>query len=117
MFLSAVCDQVDGCNLACMEAVARCCQLAEKTKGSMRTEGLEYYIGRDQGGATRRGIAAAPGLARHATDQLAKEVEIAKQRRKFREELAAKRGEGSRNNNKHKGEDKDKPNKENSPAG
>eukprot|EP00959_Pyramimonas_sp_CCMP1952_P395536 8287853-Pyramimonas_sp.AAC.1 len=64
-----------------MEVVARCYQLVEETKGPMRAEGLEYYIGRDQGGATRRGIATAPGLARHATDQLAKEAEVAKHRR------------------------------------
>ena len=74
----------------------------------MRTEGLEYYIGWDQGGATRRGIAMAPGLARHATDLLAKEVEIAKQRRQFREEQAAKRGDGSNTNNNNKNKDKDK---------
>eukprot|EP00959_Pyramimonas_sp_CCMP1952_P462041 9482594-Pyramimonas_sp.AAC.1 len=80
MFLSAVCDQVDGSNLARMQVVATCYQLVEGTKGSMRTEGLDYYIGRDQGGATRRGIAMALGLARHATDQLAKELDIAKQR-------------------------------------
>ncbi|CAK0875128.1 unnamed protein product, partial [Prorocentrum cordatum] len=117
MFWSAVYDQVDGSNLACMEVVARCYQLVGEAKGPMRTEGLEYYTGRDQGGATRRGIAAAPGLARHATDTLSKEVEIAKQRRKFRGEQAAKRGEGSHNNSKHKGKDKDKPNKDSSPTG
>eukprot|EP00959_Pyramimonas_sp_CCMP1952_P154273 3227747-Pyramimonas_sp.AAC.1 len=100
-----------------MEMVARCYQLVEETKGSMRTEGLEYYIGRDQGGATRRGIAMAQGLARHATDQLAKKVEIAKQRRNFREGQAAKRGEGSHNNNKNNGKDKDEANKDSSPAG
>ena len=84
----------------------------------MRTEGLEYYIGRDQGGATRRGIAMAPGLARHATDQLAKEVEIAKQRRKFREEQAAKRGDGTNTNNKNNNKDKDKnKDKDSSPPG
>ncbi|CAK0831168.1 unnamed protein product, partial [Prorocentrum cordatum] len=106
MFLSVVYDQVDGSNLACMEVAARCYQLVEETKGSMRTEGLEYYVGRDQGGATRRGIAMAPALARHATDLLAKEVEIAKQRRKFREEQAAKRGGGSNSNNNNKNKDK-----------
>eukprot|EP00959_Pyramimonas_sp_CCMP1952_P344126 7207645-Pyramimonas_sp.AAC.1 len=46
----------------------------------------------------------APGLARRATDQLAKEVEIAKQRRMSREEQAAKRGEGSHNDNKKQGQ-------------
>ena len=75
------------------EAVARACQLVEGTKGSIRTEGLEYSIGRDQRGAIRRGIARAPALARHATDQLTKEVEIAKQRQKFREEQAAQLGD------------------------
>eukprot|EP00959_Pyramimonas_sp_CCMP1952_P079306 1657242-Pyramimonas_sp.AAC.1 len=85
-----------------MEVVARCYQLVAETKGSMRTEGLECYIGREQGGATRRGIAMAPAIARHATDQLAKEAEIAKQRRKLREEQAAKRGDGSNSNNSGK---------------
>ena len=37
-------------------------------------------------------MALAPSLARYATDMLAKETEIAKQRRKAREEKAALKG-------------------------
>ncbi|CAK0822777.1 unnamed protein product [Prorocentrum cordatum] len=89
-------DQVDGSNLACMEVVARTYQLAEETMGSMKVEGVEHNIGRSNQSA-RRGVAVAPGLAKCATEQLAKETEIQKQRRKAREEKSAssgKRGQG-----------------------
>ena len=85
-------DQVDAGNLAGVEVIARAYQLLEETSGMMKIEGLEHYVGRARGGATRRGIALAPGMARYATEQLAKETEITKQRRKARDEKAAKGG-------------------------
>ncbi|CAK0881076.1 unnamed protein product [Prorocentrum cordatum] len=74
-------DQVDGSNLACVEVVARAYQLVEETMGGMKVGGVEHYIGRSNQSA-RRGVAVAPGLAKCATEQLAKETEIQKQRRK-----------------------------------
>ena len=90
--LFATYDQVDATNLAGVEVLSRAYQLVEETSGAMKIEGLEHYVGRAGGGATRRGIALAPGMARYATDQLAKETEIAKQRRKAREERAGAPG-------------------------
>ena len=84
-------DQVDGSNLASMEVVSGAYQLIEETMGSMKIEGVEHYIGRQKQSA-RRGVAMAPGVAKYATDQLAKETEIQKQRRKAREEKTAQAG-------------------------
>ncbi|CAK0879805.1 unnamed protein product, partial [Prorocentrum cordatum] len=84
-------DQVDGSNLASMEVVSRAYQLIEETMGSMKIEGVEHYIGRQKQSA-RRGVAMAPGVAKYATDQLAKETDIQKQRRKAREEKSAQSG-------------------------
>eukprot|EP00959_Pyramimonas_sp_CCMP1952_P012581 265717-Pyramimonas_sp.AAC.1 len=81
-------DQVDGSNLACMEVAPRAYQLIEKTMGGMKIEGVEHCIGRQKQSA-RRGVAMSPGVAKYATDQLAKETEIQKQRRKAREEKTA----------------------------
>ena len=85
-------DQLDGSNLACMEVVARMYQMIEETGGSMKMEGFEHFIGRDKTGGMRRGIALAPSLAEHTTKKLTAEVEILKQRRKAREEVAAAKG-------------------------
>ncbi|CAK0790967.1 unnamed protein product, partial [Prorocentrum cordatum] len=84
-------DQVDGSNLASMEVVSRAYQLIEEAMGSMKIQGVEHYIGRQKQSA-RRGVAMAPGVAKYATDQLAKETEIQKQRRKAREEKSAQSG-------------------------
>eukprot|EP00959_Pyramimonas_sp_CCMP1952_P172785 3610624-Pyramimonas_sp.AAC.1 len=59
--------------------------------GSMKIEGVEHYIGLSKQSA-RRGVAMAPGVAKHATDQLAKETDIQKQKRKAREEKTAQSG-------------------------
>ena len=83
-------DQVDASNMASMEVVCRAYQLIEETGGSMQMEGLEHYVGRDVHGAgLRRGIALAPSLAAHATEQQSKQTGILKERRKAREEKAA----------------------------
>ena len=56
----------------------------------MQMECLEHYAGRDVHGAgLRRGIALAPSLAAHATEQQSKQTGILKERRKAREEKAA----------------------------
>ncbi|CAK0857167.1 unnamed protein product, partial [Prorocentrum cordatum] len=84
-------DQVDGSYLASMEVASRAHQLIEETMGSMKIEGVEHYIGLSKQSA-RRGVAMAPGVAKHATDQLAKETDIQKQKRKAREEKTAQSG-------------------------
>ena len=66
--------------------------MIEETGGSMKMEGFEHFIGRDKTGGMRRGIALAPGLAEQTTKKLTAEVEILKQRRKAREEVAAAKG-------------------------
>ena len=82
-------DQLDGSNLACAEVIARTYQLVEETHGSMKIEGVEHYIGKPTSMGTRRGVALAPVLSRHATSKLARETDILKQRRKAREEAIA----------------------------
>ena len=52
----------------------------------MKTEGLQRFIGRDEAGSLKRGVALASVFARYSTEQLANQTEILKQRRKAREE-------------------------------
>jgi hypothetical protein len=92
MEVAATWDQIDLQNLACMEVVARIYQLIEETQGSMRIEGLEHFVGRDVAGSLKRGVALAPGLAKHTTDQLAAQTSILKEKRKAREEAAQAKG-------------------------
>ena len=94
--LGATWDQVDMQSLACMDVVARIYQLVEETQGSMRIEGLEHFVGRDVAGSLKRGIALAPGLAKHTTDQLASQTSILKERRKAREELASAKAKAAK---------------------
>ena len=86
--LAATWDQLDMANCASMELVGRIYQMIEETRGSMTTEGLEHFIGRDPTAGVRRGVALAPALAEDAMSRQSKEVEILKQRRKAREEKA-----------------------------
>ena len=58
--------------------------LVEETGGSMQMEGVEYFVGRDEG-ASR--TAVAPGLRKHQSDKLERDVNVAKNQRKAREEL------------------------------
>ena len=74
MELALCYDQVNGFNMACSDTAARADQLVEETGVSLQIEGLEHYIGRDAGGGLRRGIALAPGLATHATEQQPKKT-------------------------------------------
>ena len=84
----AVYDQLDLPNLASFELLGRVYQMIEETRGSMTTEGLEHYIGRDTTGGVRRGVALAPSLAEDTVSKQSKETELLKQRRKAREEKA-----------------------------
>ena len=84
--ISLTYDQLDSSNLACLELIGRLYQTIEETNGTLSIEGLHHYFGRDTGSGLRRSIALAPGLARHAVDQQAKETAILKERRKAREE-------------------------------
>ena len=54
-----------------------------------RWMGLEHFVGRDVGGSLRRGVAMAPGLAKHQADKLSQQTAILKEQRKAREELAS----------------------------
>ena len=87
--LAVTYDQVDPSNLASLEVVPRAYQLLEESGGSLQVEGLEHYVGREQGAGVRRGIAMAPKLAKHAVDAQSAETAILKERRKAREERAA----------------------------
>ncbi len=60
-------------------------------------EGYDYYVRRDKAADARRGIALAPGLAHHATQNLTVDTDILKQRRKAREEAAAAKNGGKPN--------------------
>ncbi|CAK0888975.1 unnamed protein product, partial [Prorocentrum cordatum] len=94
--LAQTCDEVDGSDLACMEAFARTYPLVEETAGSIEIEGVEHHVGHAKQ-STRRGVALAPGQAKYATEQLAKETEIQKQQLMAREEksaLAGKKAQG-----------------------
>ena len=55
-----------------MELLGRVYHMIEKTRGSLTTEGLEHYIGRDPMSGLRRGVALAPSLAEDATSKQAK---------------------------------------------
>ena len=98
--LAATWDQLDMANCASMELVGRIYQMIEETRGSMTTEGLEHFIGRDPTAGVRRGVALAPALAEDAMSRQSKEVEILKQRRKAREEkaLAGNKGQSGQKN-------------------
>ena len=84
--LSLCYDQVDCSNLASLEVLSRLYQVLEESSGSLQMEGLEHYIGRDRTAGLRKGIALAPGLARHAVGEQSKETAILKEQRKAREE-------------------------------
>ena len=90
--LSMSYDQLDSSNIASLEVIARLYQVLEESGGSLQVEGLEHYFGRDRTGGLRKGIALAPGLARHAVDQQSKETAILKERRKAREEKDGAKG-------------------------
>ena len=78
-------DQLDITNSAMAELIGRMYSLVEETGGSMQMEGVEYFVGRDEG-ASR--TAVAPGLRKHQSDKLERDVNVAKNQRKAREELA-----------------------------
>ena len=66
------------------EVIGRMHLLAEETSGSMLVEGVKYFVGRDEAaGAT----AVAPGLRKHQSDKLERDVNVAKNQRKAREAL------------------------------
>ena len=89
-------DQLDVSNLASMEVIARLYQIIEETGGNMRVEGLEHYVGRGAAGSLRRGVALAPMLAKHTTEQLAQQTSILKERRKAREEAASAKAQAKK---------------------
>ena len=78
-------DQLDGNNLASFEVMGCPYQLIEETGGTLVIEGIEHYMGRDGTSGLRRGIALAPGLAKHAVEVQSKETAILKERRKAKE--------------------------------
>ena len=90
-------DQLDVANLASFEVIARLYQLIEETSGSMKVEGLEHYVGRGAAGSLRRGVALAPGLAKHTTEKLSQQTSILKERRKAREEAASAKAQAKKN--------------------
>ena len=55
--------------------------------------GLEHYVGQAKGCARRAVALAAQGMAKCATDQLAKQTDIQNPRRKTSEEEAASAGQ------------------------
>ena len=50
----------------------------------MMMEGVEYFVGRDE---VAGGAAVAPGLRKHQSDKLERDVNVAKNQRQAREEL------------------------------
>ena len=77
-------DHLDITNSAMAEIIGRMYSLVEETSGSMMMEGFEYFVGRDEAaGAT----AVAPGLRKHQSDKLERDVNVAKNQRKASEEL------------------------------
>ena len=77
-------DQLDVTNSAMAEVIGRMYSLVEETSVSMQMEGVEYFVGRDEGAAR---TAVAPGLRKHQSDKLERDVNVAKNQRKAREEL------------------------------
>ena len=77
-------DQLDITNSAMAEVIGRMYSLVEETNGSMVMEGVEYFVGRDESSSR---MAVAPGLRKHQSDKLERDVNVAKNQRKAREEL------------------------------
>ena len=50
----------------------------------MMMEGVEYFVGSDESAGT---TAVAPGLRKHQSEKLERDVNVAKNQRKAREEL------------------------------
>ena len=98
--LGATFDQLDMLNCASMELIGRVYQMIEETRGSMSSDTIDHYIGRDATAGLRRGVALAPSLAEDATNRQSKETEILKQRRKAREEKALASGKGAKSGGK-----------------
>ena len=84
--LAACYDQLDMPNLASVELLGRLYQMVEESRGTLSTEGLDHFIGRDATAGVRRGVALAPELANDAVTRRARETEIVKRRRRAREE-------------------------------
>ena len=72
-------DQLDITNYAMAEVIGRMYSLVEETSGSMQMEGVEYLVGRDEGSAR---TAVAPGLRKHQSDKLERDVSVAKNQRR-----------------------------------
>ena len=88
MEFAMVYDQVDISALACFELVCRRVALLEEAYSANpknpRFEGSEHFTG-----LGRRSAAVAPTLSQHVASALQSEAQIAKERRKAREESAA----------------------------
>ena len=88
---ASVFDQLDVPNLSSFECLCRRYQAIEETlrpnEPEAPIEGMEHFMGRPR---LSGGVAMSPDVSRYVTDQLALETSVLKERRKAREERAAK---------------------------
>ena len=88
---ASVFDQLDVPNLSSFECLCRRYQAIEETlrpnEPEAPIEGMEHFMGRPR---LSGGVAMSPDLSRYVADQLALETSVLKERRKAREERAAK---------------------------
>ena len=88
---ASVFDQLDVPNLNSFECLCRRYQAIEETlrpnEPEAPIEGIEHFMGRPR---LNEGVAMSPELSRYVADQLALETSVLKERRKAREERAAK---------------------------
>ena len=88
---ASVFDQLDVPNLSSFECLCRRYQAIEETlrpnEREAPIEGMEHFMGRIR---LSGGVAMSPDLSRCVADQLALETSVLKERRKAREERAAK---------------------------
>ena len=88
---ASVFDQLDVPNLSSFECLCRWYQTIEETfrpnEPEAPIEGMEHFMGSPR---LSGGVAMSPDLSRYVADQLALETSVLKERRKAREERAAK---------------------------
>ena len=88
-------DQVNACNLGCMELMVRQIQVVEERwkdrfLGSRddndMDQNMHLYMGLGAGVGARCALCICPLLSDHISKELAKEASVSKERRKAREE-------------------------------